>query len=372
MSILRKIVLPGFGKVCLFTALLGLTFVMGHGQKIADKPEQPYVKCWEIEQAESLATAPVTDNGTVFLAEAGGVIRAVNSSTGETEWSLELGGAVVSNILLTGHHIYLATTPVGDSASSTLRMLDAKSGIVRTTAEIAPADRIWLGSNEGGLVLVASGGQISNLSFDLIHTRWTAELGASLVGIPDLAQGRVAAALESGRVVMLNADDGTAVLDEKFVSKPTAVAVVGPQAMMVGDTAGNLHRLGTSGKTWTLKTGGAISHLLSVGEETVTAASFDNFLYSVNSGSGRVVWRKRTAGRIIHRPISSERYVISAAIGEAQVLVTDVKGNAVNTIELGEGNYVINAPAFSHGGSVIVAMPGALAAFSNSGCSGTK
>ncbi|HSI87878.1 MAG TPA: PQQ-binding-like beta-propeller repeat protein, partial [Pyrinomonadaceae bacterium] len=98
MSISRKIFKPMFGKVCLYTALFGLTFVMGYGQKTAGKPEQPFVKCWEIEQSSSLAAAPVTDNGTVFLAESGGVVRAVNSETGEAEWSMELGGAVVSNL----------------------------------------------------------------------------------------------------------------------------------------------------------------------------------------------------------------------------------------------------------------------------------
>ncbi|HSI88718.1 MAG TPA: PQQ-binding-like beta-propeller repeat protein, partial [Pyrinomonadaceae bacterium] len=349
-----------------------LTFVMGYGQKTAGKPEQPFVKCWEIEQSASLAAAPVTDNGTVFLAEAGGVVRAVNSETGEAEWSMELGGAVVSNLLIDGDHLYLATTPVGDSDASILRMLDAKSGIVRKTASIAASDKIWLGSAEAGIVIIAASGQATKLSHDLNETRWTAGLGTQLAAPPDLAHGRIAAALELGRIVMLDSVDGAIVLDERLESKPTSVAVVGPDAIIAGDAAGNLHRLANAGKSWSLKTGGSISHIVSVEGGTVTAASFDNFLYSVNSGSGRVEWRKRTAGRIIHRPISTGRYVISAAVGEPHALVTDIKGNAVNRIELGEGNYVINAPAFSLGGSVIISMPGAVAAFSNTGCSTAK
>jgi outer membrane protein assembly factor BamB len=361
-----------FGKVCLFTALLGLNVGMGTGQKPPEKPEQPFVKCWEFEQSGRLSTAPVTDNGTVFLAEAGGLVRAVSSETGQTEWSIELGGAVVSDLLLVGDNLYLATTPTGDSDASILRILDAKSGIVRKTASISAAEQIWLSMAQGGVIAAADDGLVVMHSPDLNSVSWSVRLDGPLSTGPSGVNGRLAVALENGRVILLDTENGSVDMDHQLSAPAIAILAAGIDAVVAGDSAGNLFRIGPSGTAWTLKAGAAISYILNTDGKSIIAASLDNFIYSIDPESGRVVWRKRTQGRITHRPAATVRNVFTAAVGEPEVLVSDTKGRIVNRIVLGEGNYVIDAPAISAGGSVIISMPGSVAAFSNTACSPAK
>ena len=357
---------PQTVSLCLTALAILATAAAGNGQEAA--PEQPFVKCWEIPTATRLVTEPVTDNGTVFLAELGGVVRAVDSHTGGTLWVTELGGNVVSNLLVDDGRVFAVTTPVGANGDSQIRAIDAGSGVVGKTARVEKMQGGFLMPAEARIIVVSDGGRVVSFSKDLSSTHWSVAAGGKVVGRPDIGHGRVAAAFDSGRLIMLDLADGREVLNFPVEAKPTGVVAVGPESVIAGDVAGNIFRLEGGKVVWSLKTGASISHLLHFGDEGVVAASLDNFVYLIDPKSGRVQWRKRNAGRITHRPLSTDRYLFSAAVGESQVQVTDSAGKSVNVVELGEGNYVVQAPAISIGGYLIVTMPDAIAAFSNASC----
>jgi outer membrane protein assembly factor BamB len=371
-------------KPSIFVAFLAMLCVFAQGtaaqggtaQQAGDdvKAERPYAKCWEFSFEKALATAPATDNGTVFLAEPGGVLRAVESVSGETLWSVELGGSIVSDILLAHGRLFVATNPSNGpedvTTFSTIRSINPESGITDNIATMPFSSRIWLGRTVGGAIAVTTSGIVLSFDAGLTGVNWENRLGGELTADPYIDADRVVIALRGGHVVSLNIDDG--LRDNKFAGKHdvTAVSLTEDGAIIAGDKRGNI--VSISGERpsarWSLKIGGSVTEIAWAGADAAVS-SLDNFVYMVSAESGNVIWRRRMAGRVVYRPLVLADKIIVPTYGEDEVTVLDRRsGRIMNKIQLGEGSYPMQPPLITRAGWLTFSVPGAIAAFSDSGC----
>src|SRR5687767_4397827 len=100
-----------------FVSLAALCFLCGatgtHAQNGLGKAKdhyQPLKKCWEyaVENPDRASVGLL--NGTVFIAESEGRIRAVDAQTGIVNWVTELGGRVTGMRAVAGIGVAVVTS----------------------------------------------------------------------------------------------------------------------------------------------------------------------------------------------------------------------------------------------------------------------
>lgn len=372
ISVIKR--LPLFLAVALFICVSGTSFLFF--AQSTDPVETPYAKCWEHELPAPLVSPAVTDNGTVFLAESEGRLRAIDSTTGLTKWSAELGGQIVSNIILGNSKLYAATSPIGADKvpeNSYLRILNPASGIPERSVELPFSKQIYLGQTEDSVVSVGDGGLIVAVSRTTSETVWSQSLHVQVSAPPAFSSESVAIALSDGRLIALSGNDGSTILSSSWKFKVSAVALSKTQALIIGDDRGNVVQFNSGSKErgWKFKSGAAIASISSSGEYAVVT-SLDNFVYLIDPESGNVRWRKRLAGRARFAPLIRSDHLIAPAYGERVVPILHLaSGKMINKVDLGENAYPLQMPQLTRTGSIVVHTAGAISAYGQSACSPT-
>jgi len=52
----------------------------------------PFKKCWEYQFENTVKQSIASTNGTIYLSEAGGKVRAISAKSSQVLWVTELGG----------------------------------------------------------------------------------------------------------------------------------------------------------------------------------------------------------------------------------------------------------------------------------------
>lgn len=337
--------------------------------------EKPFYKCWQYSLNAPLVASPVTDNGTVFLPEAEGRLRSLDSDSGTIRWSVELGGSIVSNLLVVKSVIYVVTSPAPAKgtapASSIIRFINADSGITKRSIEVPYNERFYIFETPTHLLVTDRAGRAA--AFDLASgdTLWRRDLGTEVAVSPGISGRFLSVASRNGAVKVIENQTGSVSTQLSIKHRVSAIAMFGSDTLIIGDERGNIlsYRAGSTSPDWKYKIGGAVASI-SAGGDDVLVTSLDNFLYSMDPASGSVNWRKRLSGRAIYAPLWSEGKVFSPTIGESTVTVSDLSsGKTVNRIELGENMYPLQVPSVTGTGNIIFAIPGSIIAFGAQSCS---
>lgn len=337
--------------------------------------EKPFYKCWQYSLDAPLASAPITDNGTVFLPESDGKLRALDSENGSVKWSVELGGTLVSNLVIEKSEIYVVTSPVPDKgkspSTSFIRIINSDSGITKKSIELPYSDWFYIFETGKNLLTIDRVGTINSLDPRSGKHLWRRTLGSEVTVPPSISDAFVSIALENGKVLVIEIESGSVVLDWNLEHRVKSIALYKAGRIVMGDDRGNVfgYRFGGTAPEWRYKIGGAVASI-SAGRDDALVTSFDNFLYSMDPASGSVNWRKRLSGRAIYAPLWSEGKVFTPTIGESTVMVFDLSsGKTVNRIELGENMYPLQVPSVTGTGNIIFSIPGSIVAFGAQSCS---
>src|SRR5215213_7207792 len=85
-----------------------------------DKSQSPYLplkKCWEFPLENTGRPIVALLNGTVFVAEPEGKIRALHAQTGAVNWVTELGGRTTGILAIPGIGVAVVTSNPSSKAS---------------------------------------------------------------------------------------------------------------------------------------------------------------------------------------------------------------------------------------------------------------
>jgi outer membrane protein assembly factor BamB len=359
---------------------LGFLFVMELGTDtrlsassfgVVDEPGH-FAKCWDYKTSPDLSVEPVADARSVYFLTGEKKIDAVDLKTGARVWSSELGGEVVSNLLVTDAAIFLVTSTVERTPQkSYLRSVSKQTGISNWSAEVPKSDRISLGVVNGNIVAVGFDGIVSAHNREKGERVWTNSLAVTVTAEPQFRDTEAIFGTDRKEVNSVAGSDGRVVVIGRSEYLPTAVFLDPDRRLLIGDERGNLLLTSTDGSSiWRFKNGARIAFVLQYDAEYV-AASYDNFIYKV-TGSGHVEWKRRLSGRIGHMPEFIGSVAIISVIGEGGVYVLNLKnGKILNRIESAEESspriaVQDDAPAF------VVAGSRGLAYYKRDGCAPAK
>src|SRR5687767_13329274 len=83
----------------------GVPSALSQGAPIASESKSsdgsaPFKKCWENKFENTVKQAIASTNGTIYLSEPGGKIRAISAKSGEVMWVTELGGDIAASLAI--------------------------------------------------------------------------------------------------------------------------------------------------------------------------------------------------------------------------------------------------------------------------------
>lgn len=354
-----------------FLLLAGSLSVFSQGAKTSD-PELVVSKCWSFVTEEPASRLLATDSG-IFIGTDNARVDALMLD-GSRLWSSELGGSIVSNMIVTDNRILVVTTASSSEAGrsdSLLRGLSSETGITSLSIPVPNSDRYFLAADNGMIILVSRNGKVIGL--DRTGTiKWKREVAEGFVAEPFFSPGKVMIATTAKQIFTIGLANGEIESMRRSASEITAVAKTPAGEAIAGDGRGNLTVLnGAERPFWKFKSGGEISRIFVNGSQVI-AASHDNFVYQLRMRNGDVEWKKRLGGRVQQMAILNGKHVLTASFDEKSAILTDIlTGKVVGQIPFAE-NETISAPPSYALGSLTILTDRAVHQHSISGCPGTK
>jgi len=327
-------------------------------------------QCWQYPTTELNERGLAADNSAVYLSERGGRLEAISLYSGRRLWFSDLGGEIISNVIIDDSAVFLATRSEGTGGShrSFLRSLSKITGITNWVADMPDAGTAFLGSSKKDLVIAADSGFVSAVQPQSGTLHWTAELNSKISVAPDFSDTEMLIADAGRDVIVISLDTGAVRSKSTLPYAPTALLMLDNGHAAVGDERGNVvyFNTGSQKAVWKIKNGGAISDILNLGD-TLLVASNDNFAYSIATYNGGIRWKRRQPDRIF-KPglLSDELVVLSPRSGGATTVLDKDHGKAVDSIAINFGDLIQSPLASAE--RVLFPMASGIFAYSLDGC----
>ena len=298
-----------------------------------------YSKCWEYNAPADLDVNAVADASNVYFLDNENKLHGVDLTFGKKVWSTDVGGDVVSNLLIADDSVFVVTSSTatpGVQGRSVLWSISRQTGITEWHAEVSRSPSSWLGKVGGNVLAVGSEGVVSAFGAAKGEPLWTIKIGSNVTSEPYFDSAGLALGIEKNEVVRISGLDGRLKVVWKSEHLPTAVLLDARGRLLVGDERGNLVSVSPTGSpSWRFRNGARISRVLAFGTEYI-AASNDNFVYDISRG-GDVRWKRRLPGRVAGAPLVLGDTVIVSTLGAGAVYLLDSKNGKIrNRIETGD------------------------------------
>ena len=327
-----------------------------------DVPAPPMKVRWKYKTSEedraSVISAPVIAGDRVYVADAKGVLHAINLKSGKSDWTYTTPDGFETTPLVYDGKVYLGDMAgkfhcVNIADGKKAWVIDAESSIHSSAnvhdgrivfgtdgAEIfclnaadgkeawraRAGDRVNAAPSIGNGLAYVSGcdAQLRGIDMASGQEKFAADLGALAPGSAVFVKDRVVVGTDGGRVVCVSADGKkTHWVYEQIEGKAMVYSspAVSDGVVVVGARDRQVHGidLETGKQLWTVKTRGDVeaSPVISAGRAYV--GSKDKKLYVISLKSGEKLW-EYTMGRGIEAGV---------AIGQGAVVAADTGGNIV-------------------------------------------
>lgn len=339
-------------------------------QTSGEVPPEVFTKCWEYSSVPDLSAQPATDNSRVYFLNTEDKLEAADLRSATKVWSTELGGDVISNLLVRDDALFVTTSSNGDSnegvKTATLRSLSKQTGVTNWSYAMPMSGRVTLGIVGNTVILVESNGTITARDAATGSAVWQKRLNVAVSGDPHFRPDAITLATADKGVISVAADGGTRTLF-KTQRQPTSIMFESDGRYLIGDDRGNLvFTSGSKRPLWKFKHGARISYLLAY-ESEFLVASLDNFFYKLSRG-GNVEWKTRLTGRIARPPIVSGDTAVVSIVGDESVYFIDLhNGKISNRVPTGDDDV---AAAITNVGdsSLVLSASRGLALYSREQC----
>ena len=330
----------------------------------------PFKKCWEYP-VENIGRLSVSvSNGTVYVAEAEGRVRALNVRSGTVTWVTDLGGTVSALYAVPNIGVAAFTTVAAGSKRSTLRLLNAGSGLVRYSMVIDIGADIWLTSDGSVLMISDPNGTIVALNLQDGTVIWQIKLPEGISAAPANFNGNLVVATDDNKLNIFVAADGNRISTIPTDRSVKALWIRENGMIVAGDDRGRVtnYRDNSGAVWWKFKSGARVG-TISETDEGLLIGSYDNFLYLVSKYTGDVKWKRRLDGRILFRPAVIGNRIIAASSTEETAQVIELEtGKAIDRVAFGENRSMLMQPYISERSTLIFAIVDGLMAFAPGGC----
>ncbi len=328
-------------------------------------------KCWSYPLGDDFGEQVVSDGRNVFLAAGGAKVEAL-SLDGKKVWSSEFGGEVRSNILAADRGLFLVTSTVSSEAAKSsggkLRALSNETGITSWTLSLPYATKYWLGKFNGTVIAVSKNGAIEAVNENDGGVKWKREIAEGFVAEPLFTAGYVTVATIRNRIFYISMATGEIESMRKVPFGITSLSETKQGMLLAGDERGNVFSLNNVDKpTWSFKTGGEISNIISVGDK-ILVASHDNFVYFLRSKNGARVWKMRLSSRVSDVTTYADSYAFILSADEHRAMFVDLESGKIAGQTLFEDDETAIESLPYSGQFIFVLTSKALNAYALSGC----
>ncbi len=342
-------------------------------EKSNAETKAPFNKCWEYSFENTVRRSIASTNGTVYLSEGGGKVRAISAKSGQVLWVTELGGEISASLAIPRVGLAVVTTRAetltDQPPNSTLRLLNFDTGLVRFTVPVKTSGETHLGISGSRLIIIDSVGSISAFDIENGNAAWKANLGGRVTAAPAYTALSVAVATEK-KIDIVSVANGTLTATIKTEQPVTSLEIRENEMIVAGDDRGHVTNFrDLSGAIWWRFKSGARIGTITETKEGMLVGSFDNFLYMISKYSGDVKWKRRMEGRLVNKPfVSGDLAFTSVSVEDTAALIDLDNGKVIEQISLGENRYAITSPVLTDGSVLVFSVPEAIVAYSNSGC----
>lgn len=331
-----------FARTVTLAGLLLFSVSLAGGQPKAMAAE-PFKLCSSyILETGTIITAVGNQRG-VFVAESGGMIRLLHPTSLNTIWSAEIGGNIVSNLVLAGDFLYVSANTASDAPISKLRAINVDTGLIHSSYDLEFSKSFQLRKAGDRLLIVpeAAAPQLLNGSDLRENGRFDLWSSGDRVLFANAERMLVVSGTNVLRVVSLTDMSNRPQIqgnDRVFAS----AYITSDGRLITGNGTGEIRseRLAANGRTWKFKTGGEIVLMDSI-DGNVLIASNDNFLYLLGGQNGSVIWRSRLPGRPSTGKVLQDAGVAIGVLGEERIFIIDSSnGKVQNLIQLEENEEI--------------------------------
>lgn len=295
-----------------------------------------FARCWTYETAIDLSIQAESDSSNLYFIDVERRLIALDINAGAILWSTELGGSVVSGLLVTPDSIVLATSSDANRNETVLRSVSKQTGITTWLSKFSNAATVTIGVINGSIVSVAQSGAVTSFRANTGDRLWEKIVDRKFTTAPFFAGSSFLIGSDRKEVLMIAGATGESSVVGKTEGTPAVIFSDPSGHLLTGDDRGNLVFASIEGKRiWKFRNGARLS-ALSIYDSEFVVSSNDNFVYKITR-SGNVEWKRRLSSRIVGRPLVLGDVAIFATVGDGNVYTIDLKsGKIVNRFETGQ------------------------------------
>lgn len=357
--------------------LIGLLlYALAPSAQAQDFASLPFKQCWRFETENMSKFELASDNvQAVFLSLSDGNIIAIDAITGNPIWRSELGGEIISKILLSGEKLIVTTRDDADSLPGrfVVTALSAKTGVTfwqRSISDIKP-EAVYLLSDSDRVMAITSNADVIYLGKTSGEEIGRKNLRLHITSEPQQVQNTVYFGTDAKNLLTYSFDPGQISKSVNVDSIPAIIGLNDSDSIVYGDKIGNVFaiRLNQPKRSWKARAGAEITGITK-SDKGFVVTSGDNYAYLLAARNGKRLWKKRLDGRgmgLILKELGVA--VFSTLNNDSAFFVNIANGKSVNQLLLGEDEYFVNKPILI-GKQIIFPVNFGLAAYSSTGCLG--
>ena len=336
-----------------------------------DQPEPVrFNRCWQRSFADRAVEQLAADDVAAYVSLEHAAIKAVDLDNGVDNWFAELGGSVISNLLVIGNAIYVASGPAAVSENAGrvfVRSVSKLTGITNWSVPFASSERVWLLNSGGNVIAVGESGSIASFSSGTGVISWQTTVAGQITAEPALSNGKILIGTAKKLLNVFSAADGRLLSAIPVNATPSALSFVFDDEILVGDERGNLWLFGSeSSPAWHHKNGARIASV-SRTRRGALVSSFDNFIYML-SQKGDVVWKRRLQARPNSAPAILDSVALVGTVGNDPAYILDLKNGKILS-QVGLPGDTTSIAALSGEGDIVFLSSSGLSLYSLSACS---
>jgi outer membrane protein assembly factor BamB len=364
----------------------------------------PFKLCWNSKSKEKVNSTAASDNiNYFFYSNASGIIKSLNSESGEKRWETDLGGEIVSTPYIDGENLYIVSKPkenqnelLTDNKVSSddnekniiIRSLSITSGVTIWQTNLKTnlnPEQIFLYIHKSTLLIADKNGNLHSIYKNDGIYNWQKTLGVKLSAPPYFYADKAILGTFEKQLIILSLGEGETYKKIELRIIPTAVSFnTNDDTLIVGDQKGIVLSIkmekiekidfeiskkekNKKDKSWQFRLGAEVSNI-NFTSRGLLITSLDNFVYLISVEKGNLIWKRRLAGRISEKSLVFDNYAFITTIAEPTISIVELStGRLINKIILEDENFVTADPIKIQNKIIVPTLKG-LYAFSPSEC----
>ena len=324
----------------MFRTLLFFTLsVTGFTELSGQNFPTPMSRCWEFKSDQIINNKSASDNQSLIILPLNTSEIIALDQSGKILWTNEIGGEILSNLVIKDDRIFFAIQNSGEEKGFSLRSVGSRTGLTIWEQKIATSESIQTIEiiNSPGSLLIATNNRYFYFIDEHLGSIITSEkIEDGLLSNIEVSQENIYFVNQKKQLINYSLKDKRSnflfqfkvPINRLFLNQDNRILIVNSLNQI---TQINLVKMK---KNWTVRLGGEVISITGQAGNYLVS-SVDNYLYFISSKNGKFIWRKRTEGRTGGVFVKNQAQYISTVINGQTTYFSELKnGRTINQVTL--------------------------------------